>query len=268
MKYYLTFIFVSLFAFFFAGNVFSATGEEWCQSHLLGAYKLCYATQTECESGGEKCEKKAVIGPGPVSSNQCSSHGGNCIDASGSCTGSTISDTDCNTSGKVCCVSQYCLSQATDVCFDSLEKCQNRNAYPGQTCQLQTRKPTATVVVPPGAVTESAQAVHEGSGLIPCGSADDPGAAEDCGFNYFITLVQTIINFLLFVIAMPLAAIAFAYAGWLYMSAAGDEGKVKKAHEIFLNVVIGFVIALAGWLIVNTIITGLGVGSEFNFLGR
>lgn len=108
------------------------------------------------------------------------------------------------------------------------------------------------------------------SGLVPCGYQQDvelTGApAEDCTFNSFITLVQNVMDFLLFTIAMPLAALSFAYAGWLYMSAAGNESNVKQAHEIFKNVIIGLSIALAAWLIVNTILSGLGVSSQFNFL--
>lgn len=109
--------------------------------------------------------------------------------------------------------------------------------------------------------------VHEGAGLVPCGTADAPGAAEDCNFQYIITLVHNLMNFLLFTIAVPLAAISFAWAGWLYMSAVGDEGKVKQAHDIFKYVVIGLCIALAAWLVVNALVVGLGVKKAYNFLG-
>lgn len=65
---------------------------------------------------------------------------------------------------------------------------------------------------------------------------------------------------------MPLAAISFAWAGWLYMSSAGNESNIKKAHEIFGNVVLGLCIALAAWLIVNAIVVGLGVLPKYNSL--
>lgn len=107
----------------------------------------------------------------------------------------------------------------------------------------------------------------DAGGLVPCGSADSPDAADDCDFNYFIELVQRVMNFLLFVVAVPFAAISFAWAGWLYLSAAGNEGKVKEAHQIFASVVLGLCLALAAWLIVRAIITGLGVSTEYDFLG-
>ena len=86
--------------------------------------------------------------------------------------------------------------------------------------------------------------------LIPCGGTD-------CTFDHFIQLIQNVINFLLVTIAIPLATILFSYAGWLYLSAAGDSGKISQAHEIFKNVVLGLVLALAAWLIVNTIANAL-----------
>jgi len=60
------------------------------------------------------------------------------------------------------------------------------------------------------------------------------------------------INYLL-VLAVPLAAVSFAWAGFLYITAAGDSGKVEEAKGIFKKVAIGFIIALAGYLIVKTI---------------
>jgi len=90
-------------------------------------------------------------------------------------------------------------------------------------------------------------------GLVPCGGVDEPA----CNFTFLIQLVQKVINFLLVTVAVPLATILFAYAGWLYMSAGGDPGKVARGHQIFRNVLVGLVIALAAWLIVNTIASAL-----------
>jgi hypothetical protein len=101
-------------------------------------------------------------------------------------------------------------------------------------------------------------------GLVQCGKGNGP---EDCTFEAFICLLRRIMNFLLFVLAVPIAAISFAYAGWLYLSAAGNESKVKQAHEIFGTVALGLCLALAAWLIVHAIVLGLGVDSQYNFLG-
>lgn len=102
-------------------------------------------------------------------------------------------------------------------------------------------------------------------GLVQCGKGNGP---EDCTFEAFICLLRRIMNFLLFVLAVPIAAISFAWAGWLYLSAAGNESKIKQAHEIFGTVALGLCLALAAWLIVHAIVLGLGVDSQYNFLGN
>ncbi|MBI5005223.1 MAG: hypothetical protein HZC03_01310 [Candidatus Lloydbacteria bacterium] len=100
------------------------------------------------------------------------------------------------------------------------------------------------------------------AGLVPCGgSGQDP-----CTLSSFFVLIKNIIDFLLRDIATPLAAVTFAVAGWMYLTAAGDAGKIKSAHELFKNVAIGFIIALSAWLVVNAILAGLGVSNTFNLV--
>lgn len=108
------------------------------------------------------------------------------------------------------------------------------------------------------------------SALIPCGNVEVAGSvpvAERCEFNDLIQLAQNVIEFLIFRIAAPLAAVMFAYAGFLYLTNQGNESQVKKAHDIFWSVFLGLVIALAAWLVVNFVLEFfLGTGSTFNFL--
>ena len=80
---------------------------------------------------------------------------------------------------------------------------------------------------------------------------------ENCGWNEFMALINKVINFILFDMALPIAAIMFAYAGFLLVTAGGGEAKTK-AKEIFTNTVLGLVIAVAAWLIVSTILSILG----------
>lgn len=101
--------------------------------------------------------------------------------------------------------------------------------------------------IPPGGGPPEPQ-----QGLVPC-----DGVQDACTFVDFIELVDTIIDFLIYTIAVPLAAILFVWAGFLYTTAGGDPGKVKKATGIFKNVVGGLIIALAAWLGVNLIVTSL-----------
>ena len=66
----------------------------------------------------------------------------------------------------------------------------------------------------------------------------------------------------LILLAVPIASLLFAYAGFLYFS-SGVSAQ-KEAKGIFTDVLFGFVIALCGFLIVDTIIKTLVNG---NFVG-
>lgn len=106
-------------------------------------------------------------------------------------------------------------------------------------------------------------------GLIPCGNTEVANQVQDkCTYQDLIILAQTVIKFLIFSLAAPIAAIMFAYAGFTYITNGGNESKIKQAHDIFLYVFWGLIIALAAWLVVNFILEFLlGANSTFNFLG-
>lgn len=74
----------------------------------------------------------------------------------------------------------------------------------------------------------------------------------DCGFPHLMELAKNIMDFLI-TVSIPLSAIVFAYAGFLFMTAAGNEGQVSRAKEIFTKVLIGFVFVLCAWIIVWSI---------------
>ena len=66
---------------------------------------------------------------------------------------------------------------------------------------------------------------------------------------------------------VPIAAIMFAYAGILLIFSGGDTSKRSKAKSIFINVAIGFIIAVAAWLIVEFVLNLLGYNQAFNWFG-
>ena len=108
------------------------------------------------------------------------------------------------------------------------------------------------------------------SGLIPCGNVVEKGMvveAERCTFNDLIILAQNVINFLIFKVAAPIAAVMFAYAGFLWLTNGGNESKITQAREVFWMVFWGLVIALAAWLTINMIVTFfVGTNSQVNYL--
>lgn len=65
-------------------------------------------------------------------------------------------------------------------------------------------------------------------------------------------VAQNLLNTGIF-IAVFLSAILFAYAGWEAVTAGGNAEKMGNARKIFTNVLVGLIIILAGWVIIDTL---------------
>jgi len=90
--------------------------------------------------------------------------------------------------------------------------------------------------------------------IVPC-------TGPDCDWGKLLTLGQNILNFIV-TLSVVAAGVVFAVAGIFYFSAGGDASKIQRAHSLFSAVVIGLVIVLTAWLVVNTILdtlTGRGL---------
>ena len=92
--------------------------------------------------------------------------------------------------------------------------------------------------------------------LVPCNG-------PDCQACHAVELGQNILNFMVS-IASFIAVLTFAYAGFLMVTAAGNEGQISKAKGMFTNVFIGIIIVLAGWLIIDTVMKYLFEGSQLD----
>lgn len=82
-------------------------------------------------------------------------------------------------------------------------------------------------------------------GLVPC-------TGVNCDFNDLISLVQNIINWIIQV-STVVAAVLFAYGGFLYMTGGSKPANINKAHDIFKKTAIGFIIILTAWIVVNAL---------------
>lgn len=88
-------------------------------------------------------------------------------------------------------------------------------------------------------------------GIVPC--------KDDCDFNDFMTLINNVIKFMLFYLALPICAIMFAYAGFLMVTAGESASEARtKAKGIFMNALIGLLIATTCWIVVHSILEVLG----------
>ncbi|OGC80804.1 hypothetical protein A2943_02935 [Candidatus Adlerbacteria bacterium RIFCSPLOWO2_01_FULL_51_16] len=93
-------------------------------------------------------------------------------------------------------------------------------------------------------------------GLVSCTSY------ATCNLCAFGQLIQNIINYAI-VLSVPLVAVLVGYAGFLYFTSGANPGNVIKAKGIFATAFIGFLIAISGWLVVNTILHALMGGSGY-----
>lgn len=106
-------------------------------------------------------------------------------------------------------------------------------------------------------------------GLVPCGN--EPG--DMCEFRDLFVLLHNILEFAIFQLAPILVTLMVAVGGFLMLTAAGSAGRFAKGIDFIKNALIGYVIVLASWLIVNTVLqqlgaaswTGLGTWYEINF---
>jgi hypothetical protein len=114
----------------------------------------------------------------------------------------------------------------------------------------------AVVVLP---VIALAQTQEPTGGIVPLCAMQGHGP---CTLNDLLFFASEIFNYLVW-LAVALSTLSFAIAGFYYITAGGDEGKLKKAHEIFYYAFIGMVLALGAYVIVNTVLKILGVRPEY-----
>ncbi len=90
--------------------------------------------------------------------------------------------------------------------------------------------------------------VVEARGLVPCG-----GEGEDkCQMCHFVQLGQRILEWFILVSA-SIIAVMFAWGGFEWVMSGGNTGKIQKGKDKMINALIGFLIILGAYLVVNTI---------------
>lgn len=95
-------------------------------------------------------------------------------------------------------------------------------------------------------------------------SISECNIAEDhAGSNNLMSTINTIISVVLGVLGI-LAVAYIIYGGFMFTTAAGDPAKTKKARETIMYGVIGLVVALLAFAIVNFVLTSVFSGSAAN----
>ncbi len=85
------------------------------------------------------------------------------------------------------------------------------------------------------------------SGLVPC--------TDNCTFNDIFKLIGNIIEFLLLVVAVPLCALVITWQG-IQLVLHPNEARFKtESKNVLWGAVLGLFLALASYLIVDTLLT-------------
>lgn len=89
-----------------------------------------------------------------------------------------------------------------------------------------------------------------GEGIGEAESAGTPGGS-------IFEIIKGIMNWLLVLVGV-IAIIGFVISGIMYLTAAGDEGRIETAKKAMINSIIGVIVALLGFVIVQAVDTMLG----------
>jgi hypothetical protein len=87
------------------------------------------------------------------------------------------------------------------------------------------------------------------STIIPC--------TDKCTFSDVFRLLNNIIKFFFTTLLIPIFITLIMYAGFQYITAQGNSGKVANLKKMLLNFLKGIILILCAWLIVRTIMTTL-----------
>ncbi|MCL1839674.1 pilin [Candidatus Saccharibacteria bacterium] len=83
--------------------------------------------------------------------------------------------------------------------------------------------------------------------------ASNPDGCETANLN---SIIQTIINTVIFVVGI-IAVVMVILGGIQYSTSQGDSGKVKKAKDTIMYGIIGLVVAILAFAIVNFVLSSI-----------
>jgi hypothetical protein len=96
----------------------------------------------------------------------------------------------------------------------------------------------------------------QAGGLVTC-------SGPDCNMCHFVDMINGIVDWLFGFLVLA-AVLALMVAGFRLVVSAGNESAWTSAKSMFTNIIIGFVIVLSAWLIIDTIMKAfIAPGSDF-----
>jgi len=80
------------------------------------------------------------------------------------------------------------------------------------------------------------------------------------GYGAFFKVIQNLVNDSI-IFASFIAVILIAYAGFLFVTNSASPDNLAKGRKILMSTVIGFIIVISAWLIVNEFISIFTTGN-------
>lgn len=105
--------------------------------------------------------------------------------------------------------------------------------------------------------------VASAAGLVPCGGG---GTEPECDFEQLILMVNGLIKFVLFTLAVPIAALAFMWAGASLVLQQDKQHAWTEAKERFQNIAIGFAIIMAAFIGIKFILYTFLETEQYDFV--
>lgn len=100
------------------------------------------------------------------------------------------------------------------------------------------------------------------AGLVPCGTSENPSLCTLC---HLVIGFKNIFEYLIYTVLFPLFTLGIVISGVLYMVSSGNKSLVEKAKTALTYSLMGAVIALTSWLLVNAVLHALGYKSVGNW---
>ncbi|MDD5760620.1 MAG: pilin [Candidatus Pacebacteria bacterium] len=102
----------------------------------------------------------------------------------------------------------------------------------------------------------------QAAGLVPCGGETEPA----CNLCHLLVLVQNVLHFAI-EMAFLVVIILIVYGGLRWIFSLGKEENIKAGQRIITNAIIGIVIILAAWIIVNTVFWFIAIMGGEDYTG-
>lgn len=92
--------------------------------------------------------------------------------------------------------------------------------------------------------------------LIPSGCLGAQRAAGECGLPQMLQVAVNLARLMLGLLG-SITLIVFVYGGVVWLTAAGNAQRVERGKQVFEGALVGLVIVLAAWVIVNFVLAAL-----------